>query len=87
MSRWSLEELTKLSRINKLRSNTKRQKKVVKKFVNYILNDVRPGGGRQNSKSESEDAEDNTVAYDNMQERTEVLENNLKLKDKLILGI
>ena len=60
---------------------TKSQKKVVKKFVNYILNDVKPGGGRENSRSESEDADDNTAACDNIQERTEHLENNLKLKD------
>jgi len=59
---------------------TKSQKKVVKKFVNYILNDVRPGGGQgKEDGAEMEESNEDCVGRDHLQEQLENVENNIKM--------
>ena len=67
---------------------TKSQKKVVKKFVNYILNDIKPGGGGSNeaTKSNDDDEEVSSAVPDNMQEKTEKMEGNLQLKEMVSIA-
>ena len=59
---------------------TKSQKKVVKRFVNYITNDVRPGGGpsEEDGAGKQETNEDCEIG-DNLQKQIENVENNLKM--------
>lgn len=59
---------------------TKSQKKVVKRFVNYILNDVRPGGGssEENGTGKEETNED-CQEGDHLQKQIENVENSLKM--------
>ena len=60
---------------------TKSQKKVVKRFVNYILNDVKPGGSKSEVNEANEDhGDDGAEPSDNIQEKTESLEKNLQMK-------
>jgi len=64
---------------------SKSQKKTVKRFINYILNDAKPGGSGTNDKTTNEDCDDKEdmeeVPNENIQERTEEMEKNLQLKD------
>ena len=59
---------------------TKSQKKVVKRFVNYITNDVRPGGGpsEEDGAGKQETNEDCEIG-DNLQKQIENVESNLKM--------
>ena len=63
---------------------TKSQKKIVKKFVNYVLNDVRPGGGGGGGSSKKdgegmEEASEDCGKNDHLQSQIENVENNLKM--------
>ena len=59
---------------------TKSQKKVVKKFVNYIMNDVRPGGGPgKEDDAGMEESNEDCDGGDHLQKQLENVENNLKM--------
>ena len=63
---------------------TKSQKKIVKKFVNYVLNDVRPGGGGGGGSSIKdgegmEEASEDCGKNDHLQSQIDNVENNLKM--------
>ena len=59
---------------------TKSQKKVVKKFVNYILNDVRPGGGQSKDDGAAmEESNEDCEEGDHLQKQIENFESNLKM--------
>ena len=59
---------------------TKSQKKVVKRFANYILNDARPGGGPTEENSTGiEDTNQDCQEGDHLQKQLESVENILKM--------